>query len=334
MQQSAAAAAAQLPSSLVDDVRAKYLRYSSAANSSGDDSRALTFSGLKYLLASAPSLALSENRLEQLFLGVCGAGASRRSRCVDRRSASPTTPTSPARPRPPSRLSFEAFLVLLETLSSDVYSAGAPNPLLRLVLEHLVPHRLEEPWYRALLRGGAVSPQGAVERPASPAVAVLVGDRGVHVLAEDEQAEQRQREQRHQRAASPQPAAAPSSSLIRAIAVVPQVQEAEDASGQEHQSGAGAPAGGAAAVAAPPVQQSNSGGALPGASGVSLASFLGSLRLEAFEPALRALGVDQIHVRVTTRCALCEQPGAPPLTPRPPRRTCLTARAMTLRAWG
>ena len=138
---------------------------------------------------------------------------------------------------------------------------------MRLVLESVAPHRLDEPRWAALLaRGG--EPEPAPAPAAAPA---------------------------------PSPpsarAAASPSSLIRSMSV--------------------APAGGAAAAAA------------SSELGVSLATFLLSLRLEGFLEPLRSLGVESIAVRARGARAAprCARRGPHPASsPSLPLRTFLSAR--------
>ena len=92
---------AGVPGELRADLDTKFNRYSTDAGGS----RLLNFSGLKYMLKSVPGShleALPEARLEELFLGVAGEGATKRG----------------------SKLSFDAFARLLRALARDVYGDG------------------------------------------------------------------------------------------------------------------------------------------------------------------------------------------------------------------
>jgi hypothetical protein len=69
-----------LPSELLDDVRTKFLRYSSEV----DGVKELSAQGLRYLIKSCPSGplgALQESKSEEYFLAAAGPGSNKR-RCV------------------------------------------------------------------------------------------------------------------------------------------------------------------------------------------------------------------------------------------------------------
>jgi hypothetical protein len=242
---------AGVPVELRSDLDTKFNRYST--DSGGV--RQLNFSGLKYMLKSVPGSpleALPESRLEELFLDVAGAGATKRS----------------------SKLAFDAFARLLRALARDVYGDTESAPLC-LVLQCLLPHRLAEERFKALL--DSLTADGVA---AAVPVAAAAPGAGAPEAAPAPPATE----------ASPPPAvAAPpppqqpqqQQSMVgggggtrldgRGIRVPANFEFASQAVSPRAREGAGA-----GADAQPPS---------------SLAAFLAPLRLDTFIPSLEALGV-------------------------------------------
>jgi hypothetical protein len=71
----------RLPEELVDDLRAKFSRYSVEYP---EGQRTINFSGFRYLLKSCPQEShirdVSEERLEELFLSAAGPGSTKKAR--------------------------------------------------------------------------------------------------------------------------------------------------------------------------------------------------------------------------------------------------------------
>lgn len=145
MTQASEALAALLP-----DIEQKFLRYC-VADAAG--STLLNLAGFKYLLKSCPGLEVHDDRVPVFFAAGAGIGEG---------EAIPRT----------LRLTFDSFLVSLKRIAAEKYGSNdTEQTFLKLVLECMLPHRLEDPTFAAFLRGStALSPLvGVPQRPAGGA---------------------------------------------------------------------------------------------------------------------------------------------------------------------
>jgi hypothetical protein len=219
-----------LAPALSSDLIAKFNRY--CINDS-NDAKLLNYAGMKYLLKSCPGLTISDEEVLELLGG-------------DKRR----------------KLPFDAFLTQLGRIASSRQRPGADPvaSLLVLVLESIVPNRLEEPEFAAAHReASAALAGGSVLSPPFPA-----------------------------RTMSPVPVPAPGSySAPYSRSPVKPPSLALDSP---------VPAGPLTTRRSPAPPPATAKLAPRGPEAAALFALLASLRLEAYLPALEAFGVECVAV--------------------------------------